>query len=695
MINVLEALAGYLKVPEIASFDKEKGEVGQININRLTDELHKNTFWLVFDDLNTILEDRSFIDKGLENLFFSLHNNTHESKILITSRIIPMFKNGGSLIDLNKGEDKQKLEGLTIEFAIDFLVQSGFKETDTDQLKVLAERVGGHPLALYLLVSLSKSYSVDDILRETILFQDEKGAIKNTRRLFDKLAGNEKKLLERISVYREPVKLQAITEMRTQDIPVNSIRNLIEKSLLETDNAGKYWLHPLIKEFSYEDLENKEETHSCAAKYYKSLIPQGKPYTKNLIQPVIEAHYHYCKARKYDEAASFILDSNFNKLLNDEGYSRKLIETYELMLPEEDSKGNSFFEKQTYGDILSNLGNARRYIGEPRKAIKHYNEAVKIAEKNNNKKAEGINLGYLGDAYRNLGELRKAIEYYDQAVKIVRDIKDRRSEGINLGNLGIAYSDLGETEESIKCYEEALEISRFYKDRREEGNYLGNLGSAYRNLGEYKEAIKYYNESINILHEAGDRRRKGNHLGNLGSTYRDLGDEENDKEKRIGYYHLAAKYHSNAIKILRSVGDKRREGNHLSNLGSVCLALDKTDEAIEHCRAAQTILLEAEDTRGIANNINILGSVCLKLGNPKKAIRYYNNALEIQEKIENKRGVGNNLRDLGFAYSELGDSGKAIENLRKALSIGKEIKDPRIINRCEQKIKSLQESEMK
>ena len=83
-----------------------------------------------------------------------------------------------------------------------------------------------------------------------------------------------------------------------------------------------------------------------------------------------------------------------------------------------------------------------------------------------------------------LGELRKAIEYYEQALKIAREIGDRRGEGTSLGNLGNAYTDLGQPVKAIEYYEQALKISREIGDRRGEGASLGNLGNAYYNLGE-------------------------------------------------------------------------------------------------------------------------------------------------------------------------------------------------------------------
>jgi tetratricopeptide (TPR) repeat protein len=48
----------------------------------------------------------------------------------------------------------------------------------------------------------------------------------------------------------------------------------------------------------------------------------------------------------------------------------------------------------------------------------------------------------MGVAYANLGEYRKAIEFYEQALEITRRIGDVRHEGNALGNMGLAYGRL-------------------------------------------------------------------------------------------------------------------------------------------------------------------------------------------------------------------------------------------------------------
>jgi len=82
----------------------------------------------------------------------------------------------------------------------------------------------------------------------------------------------------------------------------------------------------------------------------------------------------------------------------------------------------------------------------------------------------------LGLAYFSLGDAKKAIEYYEQALAIAREIGDRRGEGNALGNLGDAYAALGDACKAIEYHEQALAIAREIEDRRNEGIWLGCMG---------------------------------------------------------------------------------------------------------------------------------------------------------------------------------------------------------------------------
>ena len=499
--DVLEVLAAYLEAPEILSF-KGQRQAGNADIDRFTEELRKrNTVWLIFDDISYIIDEKqNFIDPGLGFFFKSLRDNNHKAKVILTSRVMPLLENGEYLINEREDENRQKIKGLKKEFAISYLSKNGFENIEVKTLEFLIESVDGHPLSLQLLVGLAKKHTAENILRDLNLFKKrQKDRIKIARFLFDKLAGEEKELLERIAVYRQPESLEAIKTMFTERTPIDSVDILHDKSLLEIDRSGKYWLHPLVQEFSYKDLKDKKEAHMRAVNYYLSLQLPEKPSRKQDIQPVLETHYHACKAEEYDLAINTIWKSNVYYLLDVWGNPKTLIEIYEKLLPKDHFKDKPILSnKQAHGAVLGNMGLAYSDLGEPRKAIEYYEKALKISKEIDDRRGEGNRLGNLGNAYSDLGEPRKAIEYYEQALKIAKEIGNKRGEGAELGNLGNAYSDLGDPRKAIEYYEQALKVAKEIGDRRNEGIWFGNLGNAYSDLGESREAIEFLRKSLTI-----------------------------------------------------------------------------------------------------------------------------------------------------------------------------------------------------
>jgi tetratricopeptide (TPR) repeat protein len=667
--DVLEKLAGYMNSPDLVQFRKEGREAELDDINRLTDELGKRyTIWLVFDNLETALnKDMKFHDPGIDSLFTSLRDSPHQAKVIITSRTMPLLADSGSLIDILEDE-KHELEGLKANFAVDYLVKNGFDNVEHSQLKELALSVDGHPLALKLLIGLVKKFGVKVTLKDLSKFKRHKeSTIKKTRKLFDKLAGDEKELLERISVFRQSEHIKAIVNMFTADTSDNAIENLMDKSLLETDRDENFWLHPLVREFAYDDLENKRDVHEIAMQYYLSISLPEERAGKEDIQPLLEAHYHACMAQEYDTAADILFDYNLYEDLDRWGHSRTLIELYSGLLPKDPFKEKPVLTSiKTHGGVLGNLGLAYSDLGQVDKAIKYYEQALVIAREIGDSRGEGNRLGYLGIAYYQLGQVDKAIEYYDQALVIARETGDRRGEGNWLGNLGSAYSDLGQVDTAIGYYDQALVIAREIGDRRDEGNGLGNLGLAYYQLGQVDTAIGYYDQALVIAREIGERRNEGSWLGNIGSAYHQLG----RVDKAIEYY-------DQALVIARETGERRNEGNWLGNLGNVYSALGQVDKAIEYYDQALVIAHEIGERHNEGNWLGNLGSAYSDLGQVDTAIGYYDQALVIAREIGDRRGEGNRLGNIGSAYYQLDQVDKAIEYYDQALVISREIGDRR------------------
>lgn len=66
--------------------------------------------------------------------------------MVITSRILPILKNGESLIDVVEDEEKQNLKGLRKDFAVDYLASNGLNEVEPEKLEELAIGVAVIPL---------------------------------------------------------------------------------------------------------------------------------------------------------------------------------------------------------------------------------------------------------------------------------------------------------------------------------------------------------------------------------------------------------------------------------------------------------------------------------------------------------------------------------------------------------------------
>ncbi|MDD4653670.1 MAG: tetratricopeptide repeat protein, partial [Methanothrix sp.] len=60
--------------------------------------------------------------------------------------------------------------------------------------------------------------------------------------------------------------------------------------------------------------------------------------------------------------------------------------------------------------------------------------------------------------YSDLGEPKKAIEYYEQALKNSREIGDRRGEGIHLFNISLYLESSGQRDHAISLAQSALAI---------------------------------------------------------------------------------------------------------------------------------------------------------------------------------------------------------------------------------------------
>ena len=639
-------------------------------IDILFQELNKVSYLLVLDNFEILLDSQT--NKPLESkigfseLIEKANENCIRSKIIFIS--CNYFASGRGIRPF-----PYEIRGLDTSAGIKLLRREGLNKSE-NELKKIIELSGGHPLALILLAQLTKYIkgSLSTLLNHSSFWVGgEERVVENILNVVynQRLSEDERKILQYLSIFRQPVPAEAITiiandpawtESRVEEIAWD----LCLKSFLQKSGEN-YWEEALINKYAADRFSEKSEFYKLACKYYLSFPLPAEPAKKENFHNLIEAHYYACMAKEFDQAIRIISGNNLDGQLDHWGNYTVLIDLYSKMLPEDDYGNEAFLNKiEVHGLILGNLGTAYRMLGELRKAVDFSEHALKIMKESESRSIKGLRLGNLGLSYRKLGDFGKAITCSEQALEITKKVKNKSVEWIILGNLGLAYYELGEFGKAIEYYEHALKIVKKTQDRSIEGILRGNLGLAYRKLGEFGKAIECSEQAVKIAKEMKNRNEEGIQLGNLGRAYHDPGE-----------FGKAIEYYGQALEIAKEIKNRSIEGIILENMGLAYHDSGELRESIENYEKALTIVKEMENRSEEGILFGNMGRTYNDLGDQKKAIEYYQKALIIAKESENRKEEGIQLGNMGRAYHKLGDPGKTIEHCGQALGIAREMEN--------------------
>ncbi len=655
----------------------------------------------------------------LEPLLRYLPYSGNMSQLIITSRYsFPLTLGGVNLVERNmesicltsfRGADEWKKVNELNEIA-------NYPEPAIRLQLIDAGR--GNPRLMEALNTLLKEAKELDLKSLLVTVKDKQEEFVQDlilRKILESQPESFQMVMRHSAVFRLPVLKEGI-KLVCKDIRnwEQHINQAVRLSLMEQGRTSKkealYWVTPLISKGIFEELE-KEDRKSChqsSVSYYQRVLSEVSDYSPIIAIELIE---HALKAGMdgdaieeggkvlpylrhslaYKEALSCgesILgqisqrkrEEKFAKFLFELGWinydlgdARKAIEYYEQALS---------IGKEVYGErhpsvarMLNNLGSAWSDIGETKKAIKYYEQALSIGKEVYGERHPDVaaRLNNLGLAWNDLGKAKKAIEYYEQALSIDKEVYGGRHPDVAtmLNNLGSAWSELGETKKAIKYYEQALSIDReVYGERHPTvATRLNNLGLGWNDLGETKKAIEYFEQALSIVSEVYGEKHPyvAGTINNLGGAWSDLG----ETKKAIEYF-------EQALSIDREVYGERHPtvATMLNNLGLAWNDLGETKKAIEYYEQALSIGKEVYGERHptVATMLNNLGWAWSDLGETKKAIEYYEQALSIHKEVYGERhpDVATDLNNLGGAWSDLGDVRKAIEHLQRAYEIFRE-----------------------
>jgi tetratricopeptide (TPR) repeat protein len=588
-------------------------------------KLRETPVWLQLDSVEYLLKSSEsgrveFYDPAWGDFLEQvLRDNRCQSRLILTSQALPE-----DLLDrlerLSQSWYCCQLEGLEEDQYLTLFANCGVTPQRLVEKRFLFEIATyfqGHPYILKMIAADISSppfggnvtryrddYWLPRQQQETDTLSKEQRARNWVNQTIAHLSELERQMLYYGAVFRRAVPESFYLKMLHEPLEETkaALASLKARALVQEIDiqAGQRLIqqHNLIRDAAYTALKANHhhwETAQRQAAYlwltdYKVASKAPKLET---LRGYLEAFDHYCEVEDWEKATEVYtksVPSTQNPL-----HMQLLIWTYYEDLIRISNKLAEHITSLTKTVCLNQLGNVHRNIGKIEKAIEYYEQALKVARDNGDRRGESRSLGCLGLAYDRLKKYAQAIEAYEEALKIARDpeVNDQQGEFTYLNSLGMAAYRDRDADKSIDYYQEALKISQIKNMRNDEGIIFGNLGAAYHLKKNFSEAIKHHKQHLDISIEPGvdDPQGEKNALFNLADTYHNSGN-----------YGEAKKYYKKIIIFIRKVnlselenkntGNKSDEGEVLMTLAKLYKELRDNRRALAHCERALMIARE-------------------------------------------------------------------------------------------------------
>ena len=190
------------------------------------------------------------------------------------------------------------------------------------------------------------------------------------------------------------------------------------------------------------------------------------------------------------------------------------------------------------------------------------------------------------------------------------------------------------------------------------------LGVWYESTGRMEKAEAQHRLALREVREIGDREREGKSLYYLGIVL-----------YRTGRLEEANALYDEALAIQREVGDRGGEGGTLRNLGLMRMEQGRMEEARAFYEQSLAIQREVGDRCGEGSTLANLAILHFEQGYVKEARAFYEHALTIAREVDHRRDEARVLGNLAILHNKQGRVEEASSLYENALAIQREVGD--------------------
>ncbi|RME56676.1 MAG: tetratricopeptide repeat protein, partial [Caldilineae bacterium] len=482
--------------------------------------------------------------------------------------------------------------------------------------------------------------------------------------------------LARLSLFRggfTPLAAQAVVQ-----VTVTELEALAAKSLVVHDPAtDRYHIHPVIRSYAAEKLPEADPAIRRHAEYYLALLAQHRDALEDeraqstiaLLEPEID------NLRSGWQAG---LTHRLVHLLR-AGLSA-LMAYYQLRGLSLEGANLMHATRQaalTWGRdgvalaIQAGLAEARFQLrlGRSRPAIATLESTLALAQREEDRQAEGMVLVWWGEALWRAGETAEAQQKLYRALEIGRVLEDDEIIGWSHHQLGIVHDIQGRHQEALTHLQQARAIWESRQNIRILSNTLNSIGLVRCHQGDLEAAQETFEQALALCAHLDDRHLQTLLLNNLSLIAIDR-----------GVYRSALDTLRQGVALATSTGNLAAQGEILLNMGRSHLFLGEIEAAREALEHALHIARSLGNRFLIAGALLYLAKTWQVQRGTSRAKSLYNQALAIAEAHNLQAVQCEALLSLTELLQEEGDMQQARSYAAQGLALAQALHSPRLLS---------------
>ena len=458
----------------------------------------------------------------------------------------------------------------------------------------------------------------------------------------------EQKMLTQLSLFRGGFSRQAALQVTGGDFL--SLVGLVQKSLIQQVNQGRYNTHMLLRQFAAEKLEDHAFGLFQTSEFSSEHDPKSfvtKKYSHYYLNFLAERELPLAGKTPQVPAAEITTDlENIRQgwdiaVKNRDG--NLLLRALNAFADFLQLRSRYREAERVFGEAANQLANRpeltetigitiiRLNIHKTAALVRlaRYDEAITLAQAMLLKAqniddfwAQGYTHLHWGEALWRQQDYPQAQIHLQASLNMAHEHNLERLQGSCNFHLNIVYYFLGKYEIAQKYVTTALEIWHKLDNTKQKSYSLNSLGLIYYRLGEIEKSQDAFNSTIASAKLTGDFQAQVSALSNLSIIATDHEDYANAKE-----------YLEQCLMITQTTGDKSSEANAQFNLGWNAFKTNQFDQAAHRFQKSLRIYKDINNTRGESLVFKALGDLAAEECNFEEAQAFYQSALAIAEKI--------------------------------------------------------------